>query len=90
MTPGWGAVFVGSLRTLASISQSVGRFGFDRDEESFLWTRQQPVDHALIRQCGHPRQAVFATIEAFHFELVTGFDPILLPKSRWQNDLTLR
>jgi hypothetical protein len=83
-----GTFLVGSLRTLASTGYfTAGRLWLDWHEKTLLGAGEQPIDHTLVRRCRSPFESVLAAIDTFDVELLTGFDPVLLPDLSRQDDL---
>ena len=69
-------------------SQVVGRFRGDFHEETLLRTRKQPVRQSLIGRWLAPPQSILAAVDPLDFKLLPGFDVILPPDGRRQNNLT--
>lgn len=69
-------------------SQVVGRFRGDSHEEPLLRTCKQPVRQPLVGRWFAPPQSILAAVDPLDFKLLPGFDVVLLPNGRRQNNLT--
>lgn len=54
-----------------------------------MWTREQPVEDALVLRSYAPSEAIIAAIQPLDIEFLPRFDPIDLPEFRGQYDLSL-